>query len=148
MSNYYTCIYMYVYTPGLKVLCKNFPQGIISGHPPPSCLPTPPSSSRRSRRAPSPPPPILPPQSHPILPSYGGASTDLIYVHVQYSVILTVIKRWDVTVNLELQKKMLQILPQFLFWFPDIAVLQETLDEVLLASEYNYTVYTHVLCVR
>ena len=44
--------------PGLKVTAQTFPNGIISGSLPASCLPPPPPSSQRKQRA---PPPHLPP---------------------------------------------------------------------------------------
>ena len=49
-------------TAGMRVLHRVFPQGIITGSLPPSCLPSPPPSSRRSQRTPRHPPalPALP----------------------------------------------------------------------------------------
>ena len=61
---------------GMKVLHKIFPQGIITGSLPPSCLPTPPLSSRRKQRTPEHCPPLpLPSIPHPLWPSPGGCVT-------------------------------------------------------------------------
>lgn len=56
----------------MKVLHRTFPQGIITGTLPQSCLPSPPPSSRRSQRTPRQPAtlPTLP--YHPDWPSPEG----------------------------------------------------------------------------
>ncbi|CAI8015845.1 Centrosomal protein of 41 kDa [Geodia barretti] len=53
---------VFLLSGGMRVLHRVFPQGIITGSLPPSCLPSPPPSSRRSQRTPRHPPalPALP----------------------------------------------------------------------------------------